>query len=218
MAVVRWLWVILMFLMLVLASCAPAITQLPRTQAAPGVSARALGLPVEGIASWYGPGFAGRRTANGEIFDPTQLTAAHRTLPFGTQVRVTKLANGLSVVVRINDRGPFRPGRIIDLSRAAAERLRMIGSGLATVRLELVQPGETPIWTALADAGLGGFDILSRFHERGDLLFLTSATVSDPILVRVIGNNIPPGNADLLLPPELFALLGGRVYAAPPRQ
>jgi len=87
------------------------------------------------------------------------------------------------------------------------------------VRLELVQPGETPIWTALADARLGGFDILSRFHERGDLLFLTSATVSDPILVRVIGNDIPPEqNADLLLPPEVFALLGGRVYAAPPRQ
>lgn len=188
-------------------------------QAAQGVSARALGLPAEGVASWYGPGFAGRRTANGEIFDPTQLTAAHRTLPFGTQVRVTNLANGLSVVVRINDRGPFRAGRIIDLSRAAAERLHMIGRGLATVRIELVQPGETPIWTALADARLGGFDILSRFHERGDLLFLTSATVSNPILVRVIGNDIPPDqNADLLLPPEVFALLGGRVYAAPSRQ
>lgn len=216
MGVVRWLWVILT---LALASCAPAITQLPRTQAAQGVSARALGLPAEGVASWYGPGFAGRRTANGEIFDPTQLTAAHRTLPFGTQVRVTHLANGLSVVVRINDRGPFRAGRIIDLSRAAAERLRMIGGGTATVRIELVQPGETPIWTALADARLSGFDIRSRFHERGDLLFLTSATVTNPILVRVIGNDIPPEqNADLLLPPEVFALLGGRVYAAPPRQ
>ncbi|MBS3933427.1 MAG: septal ring lytic transglycosylase RlpA family protein [Truepera sp.] len=210
------LWIILVLL---LASCLPALPPAPRIQAAQGVSARALGLPAEGVASWYGPGFAGRRTANGEIFDPAQLTAAHRTLPFGTQVRVTHLANGLSVVVRINDRGPFRAGRIIDLSRAAAERLRMIGSGTATVRLELVQPGETPIWTALADARLGGFDILSRFHERGDLLFLTSATVSNPILVRVVGNDIPPEqNADLLLPPEVFALLGGRVYAAPPRQ
>jgi rare lipoprotein A len=170
------------------------------------------------VASWYGPGFAGRRTANGETFDPTQLTAAHRTLPFGTLVRVTNLANGLSVVVRINDRGPFRAGRIIDLSRAAAERLGMIGTGTATVRLELVQPGDVPIWTALADTRLRGFDILSRFHERGDLLFLTSALLSDPILVRVIGNDIPAEqNADLLLPPDVFALLGGRVYAAPPR-
>lgn len=89
-----------------------------------------------GTASWYGPGFAGRRTASGDVFDPSALTAAHLTLPFGTRVRVTNLANGRSVVVRINDRGPYVAGREIDLSRAAARRLGI--DGTARVRLEVL--------------------------------------------------------------------------------
>ena len=92
-----------------------------------------------GNASWYGPGFQGRLTASGERFDTAQLTAAHKTLPFGSLVRVTNRTNGLSVVVRINDRGPFIAGRIIDLSRAAAEKIDMLKSGTVPVTLELVQ-------------------------------------------------------------------------------
>lgn len=83
-----------------------------------------------GMASWYG---SGARTANGESFNPSGLTAAHRSLPFGTRVRVTNLANGRSVVVRINDRGPFIGGRVIDLSKGAASVIGMLGSGVARV-------------------------------------------------------------------------------------
>lgn len=89
-----------------------------------------------GIASWYGPGFHGRPTASGERYDQNALTAAHPTLPLGTWARVTNLANGRQVVVRINDRGPFVRGRRIDLSRAAARRLGMLGAGTAAVRIE----------------------------------------------------------------------------------
>lgn len=91
-----------------------------------------------GVASYYGAEFAGRRTASGERFDPRALTAAHRTLPFGTRVRVTNPANGRSVVVRINDRGPFIRGRTIDLSRGAAERIGLVGPGHGPVRLALL--------------------------------------------------------------------------------
>lgn len=88
-----------------------------------------------GIASFYGKRFAGRLTANGERFDPRKLTAAHRTLPFGSKVRVTNRRNGKSVVVRINDRGPFHPNRDIDLSRKAAERIGLIDQGIGPVQI-----------------------------------------------------------------------------------
>ncbi|MCP9929037.1 septal ring lytic transglycosylase RlpA family protein [Cyanobium sp. CH-040] len=93
----------------------------------------------QGTASWYGPGFFGNRTANGEVFRPGTLTAAHRTLPFGTRVRVTNLHNGRSTVVRINDRGPFSGGRVIDLAHGAAQELGLVSSGLAPVRLEVLR-------------------------------------------------------------------------------
>ncbi len=92
----------------------------------------------EGLASWYGPGFRGKKTANGERFNPKHLTAAHRTLPFGTKVRVVNLANDKDVIVRINDRGPFIRGRVIDLSKRAAQLIAMMGSGTARVRIEPV--------------------------------------------------------------------------------
>jgi len=92
-----------------------------------------------GGASWYGPGFHGRLTANGETFNSNHLTAAHRTLPFGTKLRVTNLNNGRSVIVRVNDRGPFIKGRIIDLSAAAARRIKMIDSGVASVKVEVMK-------------------------------------------------------------------------------
>ena len=91
-----------------------------------------------GLASWYGPGFHGKTTANGERYDMYGLTAAHKTLPFGTKVRVTNLANERSLVVRINDRGPFVAGRIIDLSKRAAERLGFLEAGKAKVRVEVI--------------------------------------------------------------------------------
>ncbi|NJM49530.1 MAG: septal ring lytic transglycosylase RlpA family protein [Sphingomonadales bacterium] len=91
-----------------------------------------------GMASYYGKELAGNRTANGERFDPTGFTAAHRTLPFGAQVRVTNLSNGRDVVVRVNDRGPFARGRIIDISHAAAVEIGMVRSGHARVKLEMV--------------------------------------------------------------------------------
>ncbi|MEB3334404.1 MAG: septal ring lytic transglycosylase RlpA family protein [Cyanobacteriota bacterium] len=91
-----------------------------------------------GQASWYGPGFFGNRTASGEVLRPGAMTAAHRSLAFGTKVRVTNLANGLSTVVRINDRGPFTGGRIIDLAHGAAEVLGLTASGVANVKLEVL--------------------------------------------------------------------------------
>jgi rare lipoprotein A len=91
-----------------------------------------------GRASWYGPGFHGKRTANGERFNQNDLTAAHRHLPFGTKVKVTNVHNGRSVVVRINDRGPFSRGRVIDLSKAAARLIGVFQSGSAPVLLEVL--------------------------------------------------------------------------------
>lgn len=88
-----------------------------------------------GVASWYGPGFAGRKTANGERYKPSGITAAHKTLPFGTHVRVTNLENDRSIVVRINDRGPFVKGRIIDLSNGAAKRIGLVATGTARVKV-----------------------------------------------------------------------------------
>jgi rare lipoprotein A len=92
-----------------------------------------------GLASWYGRDFNGRPTASGEIFDMYGYTAAHRSLPFGTRVRVTNEANGSSVVVRINDRGPWVEGRILDLSYAAAKQLGMLEAGVIRVRLEVLR-------------------------------------------------------------------------------
>jgi rare lipoprotein A len=93
-----------------------------------------------GAASWYGYPYHGRPTASGEIFDMEKLTAAHRTLPFGVWVEVRNLSNGRTVAVRINDRGPFVDGRIIDLARAAAREIDMISAGVVQVRLLVIEP------------------------------------------------------------------------------
>lgn len=92
----------------------------------------------EGVASWYGIPFQGRRTSNGEIYDMHEFTAAHRTLPFNAVVRVTNLRNGKQTEVRINDRGPFVANRVIDLSLSAAQAIEMVGTGTAPVRLEII--------------------------------------------------------------------------------
>ena len=104
------------------------------------------GFTEVGVASWYGPGFHGKKTANGERYNQNAMTAAHKLLPFNTDIRVTNLDNGRSTVVRINDRGPFVANRVIDLSRRAAEQIDMIGSGTARVRLEAVN-NKKPVLT-----------------------------------------------------------------------
>ena len=101
--------------------------------------AAATGGPQSGMASYYADKYHGRKTASGETFDQNKMTAAHRTLPFGTKVRVTNVTNGKSVAVRVNDRGPFVRGRVIDLSRAAAEKLGIVRAGLADVRVEVLR-------------------------------------------------------------------------------
>jgi rare lipoprotein A len=99
-----------------------------------------IGASETGIASWYGHPYHGRRAANGEIYDMEKLTAAHRTLPFDTWVRVKNLTNDKTIDVRITDRGPFIDGRIIDLSHAAARAIDMIGPGVAKVQLTIITP------------------------------------------------------------------------------
>jgi rare lipoprotein A len=96
---------------------------------------------LEGIASYYADEFHGRKTSNGEVYDMHALTAAHRTLPFNTKVRVVNINNGRSVVVRVNDRGPFKDDRVIDLSLEAGLQLGLLASGTAPVRLEILEPG-----------------------------------------------------------------------------
>ena len=98
---------------------------------------------IQGIASWYGPGFHGKRSANGERYNQNAMTAAHRSLPFGTQVQVTNLNNNRSVIVRINDRGPFIRGRVIDLSAAAARTIGITQTGVAPVRIDVLDPQQT---------------------------------------------------------------------------
>jgi rare lipoprotein A len=122
---------------------APSPARSPKRGKASGTPAPE-GYIEEGNASWYGVPFNGRRASNGEIYDMNKLTAAHRTLPFDTMVRVTNLNNGKSTVVRITDRGPFVENRIIDLSQAAARAIESIGPGVVPVRLEVITPGIDP--------------------------------------------------------------------------
>jgi rare lipoprotein A len=118
---------------------APAAAAAP---AAPAPAAPAVATSgthaMDGLAAYYSNRLNGRRTASGQVFDQNALTAAHPTLPFGTKVKVTNTKNNKSVVVRINDRGPTQPGRVVDLSRAAAGKLGMLRAGLVPVKLEIV--------------------------------------------------------------------------------
>ncbi len=173
-----------------------------------------------GWASWYGPNFAGRQTANGEIFDPSQLTAAHQYLPFGTLLRVTNLSNNLTVVVRINDRGPFLKNRIIDLSRYAAEQIDMIKPGTAEVKIEEIAAPESAVEVVAVDdnyeqvgvdSSLSGYSIASASHRVGELLVLGSSLSGQKILVRVVDNSNILGDLDFYVSPQLFASLGERV-------
>ncbi|MDX2000427.1 MAG: septal ring lytic transglycosylase RlpA family protein [Thermoanaerobaculia bacterium] len=127
------------------------------------------GPPERGEASWYGPRFHGRKTASGERYNMHALTAAHRTLPFGTRVRVRNLENGESVEVRINDRGPFARGRIVDLSYAAAKALGLVGPGTAQVELSIIGPVPPP-GAEYHAVQVGAFSELERASSLRDRL------------------------------------------------
>lgn len=128
------------------ASCA-------RNKPAPRLPPPPLGWSENGIASWYGHPYHGRKAANGETYDMDKLTAAHRTLPFGALVEVENRDNGRKTTVRITDRGPFVDGRVIDLSRAAAQAIGMIGPGTARVRLTLIGYGPAREVEGVLEAG-----------------------------------------------------------------
>jgi rare lipoprotein A len=188
----------------------------------------------QGYASWYGPGFHNRLTANGEVFDAWEMTAAHLTLPFDTRVIVTNLDNGKQVLVRINDRGPYINNRIIDLSQGAAEELGMLRRGVAPVRVEVlevreVNASEQDNQQALADAQasaqdidrasyqttmvehLEGYSVASSEHQAGELLLLRSDAYDALIIVRVAEQMTLEGS-DLLVSDLLYQKLGGQVY------
>ncbi len=141
-----------------------------------------------GIASWYGPGFHGKRTANGEVYDMNAMTAAHKTLPMPSVVRVTNLENGRTIKVRINDRGPFVEGRIIDLSRRAAQLLDVERAGVARVRVELIPEDTLTLRNLALDAG--GQPPLSEMPgviaaPRGTIVAETLAPPSTPTATSV---------------------------------
>lgn len=119
----------------------------------------------EGIASWYGPGFHGRPTATGEVFDQYDLTAAHPTLPLGSRILVHNLENGRHVTVRVNDRGPFVAGRILDLSYAAAYALDMVRPGTAWVRITVLEETPRPLPIAASHDGVAPADSRGSRHE-----------------------------------------------------
>lgn len=144
------------------------------------------GYSETGVASWYGHPYHGRPAANGEIYDMEKLTAAHRTLPFDTWVRVQNLKNDKSVEVRINDRGPFVDGRIIDLSHAAAKAIGLIGPGTGPVRMEVIRaPEGAPALYAVQ---------VGAFRERGNAEGLRARMASRYGPARLV---LRPGNPDM---------------------
>ncbi|MFW5769306.1 MAG: septal ring lytic transglycosylase RlpA family protein [Spirochaetota bacterium] len=146
-----------------------------------GLTAGPAAAAERGIASWYGGKFHGRLTANGEIFDTNKLTAAHRTLPFDTRVKVTNQNNGKSVIVRINDRGPFLHGRIIDLSQAAAMKIGMLESGTAPVTVEVLKGNDSPTAASSATAASAA-EGSSSTAARDSHIALPEPTLPEPSL------------------------------------
>ena len=154
------------FLLLLHSACAPSKPAAPslRVPTPPAVP-----LSQQGIASWYGPGFHGKKTTSGTVYDQYAMTAAHQTLPLGSSVVVTNLTNGKTVTVLINDRGPFAKGRIIDLSYSAAQAVDMIRPGTAPVRVDVVDTGGYPL-TAIPERldytlQVGAFSDLDKARE-----------------------------------------------------
>ncbi len=162
---------IIIFLLTIIMAAGACTTMKPKAEG-----------PVQtGMASWYGPNFHGKQTANQEVYNMYDLTAAHQTLPFGTRVMVTNLNNNRSAEVRINDRGPFVKNRIIDLSYAAARMLDMIGSGTAPVRLEILNSTGTDLPSARYAVQAGSF--VSKKNAES-LLFRLNQTYTGVYLER----------------------------------
>ncbi|EDY86174.1 rare lipoprotein A [gamma proteobacterium HTCC5015] len=141
----------------------------------------ACGFKQRGIASWYGPGFHGKRTSSGEVYDMHGMTAAHKTLPLPAKVKVTNLDTGESLVVRVNDRGPFHEGRIIDLSKAAAQRLGVIKHGTVPVEIETVGTASERVSAGrvVQDYSNRFFVQVGSFSERGNAENLLSKLLAD---------------------------------------
>ena len=172
-------------LALIVLFAAHCATHPPPAPVAPGQPAPGQSLSAwtqEGVASWYGgdDGFEGKPTASGEIYDSSKMTAAHRTLPLGSIVDVTAVESGLTARVRINDRGPFLKGRIIDISREAARQIGILGPGTGSVRLAMVAVGATPTpapstlpWVVQ----VGSFADAGRARSQSDRVRATGRTV-----------------------------------------
>ena len=147
---------------------------------------------LSGEASWYGGKFVGRQTANGEIFDTQKLTAAHKTLPFNTVVKVTNLANGKSVQVRINDRGPYVKGRIIDLSQKAALTIDMIKSGTANVEIEIISMPHSPQVMDIQVAAFSNFLYASAMRKKlKNAGFEPITSMSNTGIMRIMLKDVP---------------------------
>lgn len=177
-ALARW---VVLLLIGMLSGCAGG----PRMESYP--AGYPIGYEERGWASWYGPGFHGNRTASGERFDMHQLTAAHRTLPFGSVVRVRSLSTGRQVTVRVNDRGPFSRGRILDLSLAAANALGMAGNGTERVALKVIG------YRGRLD-GIGALRVqVASFAERANALALAEKLKERYSEVRIVPIELPSG-------------------------
>jgi peptidoglycan lytic transglycosylase len=145
-----------------------------------------------GTASWYGPGFTGNRTSSGEVYNVSDMTAAHQTLPLGTRIVVTNLDNGRSVEVRVNDRGPFAKGRILDLSYGAARELGLVGPGTARVRVESIDDGNGPPGVVAYAVQAGAFQdgakavaMRSDLSNRFDDVYVSPLRTTDALFYRV---------------------------------
>jgi rare lipoprotein A len=167
-----------------------------------------------GLASWYGHPYHGRAAADGEIYDMEKLTAAHRTLPFGTGVRVTNLGNAKSVEVRIIDRGPFIDGRVIDLSHAAAQVIDLIGPGVAQVRVDILSAPATPPslnWFAVQAGAFADKDRAERLRSLLEREYGSARLVlrpGTPSLWRVLVGREPTQQAAELLADRISSQVG----------
>jgi len=191
MKVKKWNGLVLFALVLTVGACAIN----PRVRPAEPIQT--------GLASWYGPGFHGRDTSSREIYNMYELTAAHRTLPFGTWVVVTNLDNGRSVRVKINDRGPFVKGRIIDLSLAAARVLGMVGPGVIPVRIDVLPEISPPLHLPEYSVQVGSFtqeqnavELLHRLKPSYPYVYITRFSTANQVYFRV---RIRAGDQELAL-------------------
>jgi rare lipoprotein A len=160
-----------------------------------GASQLDVGIEDRGVASWYGESFHGKQAANGELFDMEALTAAHRTFPLGSVVRVVNLANGKHIHVRITDRGPYVNGRILDLSHGAAVQLGMVVGGLSIVQVQLV--GERRLTALLSSEAIGTVSValilgLEKVPSGTSEVIPSAWDKSDPLLVYPL--RLPPGD------------------------